>query len=151
MTRDEQIEFLLDHAQRRRNRAVLPNANFTRSGGNPGCGDLVTIYGQVDGDRLTRVTFQAEGCTLSQAGASIATDLARSLTLAEADQLSYDRLFELMGRELAMARIRCATLGLDTLKQALRLYMVRRQVEETSGRPGPAEPSLTDESGTRPL
>jgi nitrogen fixation protein NifU and related proteins len=135
MTRDEQIEFLLDHAQRRRNRTVLSHASFTRSGGNPGCGDLVTIYGQVEGDRLTRVTFQVEGCTLSQAGASIATELASGLTLAEADQLSYDRLFELMGRELAMARIRCATLGLDTLKEALRLYTIRRQLEGVPGQP----------------
>jgi nitrogen fixation NifU-like protein len=135
MTRDEQLEFLLEHAQRRRNRTTLPDASFTRSGGNPGCGDLVTIYGQVDGDRLTRVTFQTEGCTLSQAGASLATELAGGLTLAEADQLSYDALFELMGRELAMARIRCATLGLDTLKQALRLYTIRRQLEGARGQP----------------
>lgn len=76
----------------------------------------MTIYGQVEGDRLTRVTFSGGGgCTLSQAGASLATELASGLALMEADQLSYDRVFELMGRELAMARIRCATLGLDTL------------------------------------
>jgi nitrogen fixation NifU-like protein len=135
MTRDEQIEFLLDHAQRRRHRAALPDASFTRSGGNPGCGDLVTIYGQVEGDRLTRVTFQAEGCTLSQAGASIAVELASGLTLGEADRLSYDRLFDLMGRDLATARIRCATLGLDTLKQALRLYAIRQQFERARGQP----------------
>jgi nitrogen fixation NifU-like protein len=135
VTREEQLEFLLDHAQRRRHRTVLPNASFTRSGGVPGCGDIVTIYGQVDGDRLTRLTYQAEGCTLSQAGVSIATDLASGLTLAEADQLSYERLFELMGHELAMARIRCATLGLDTLKQGLRIYTIKRQVEGASGQP----------------
>jgi nitrogen fixation protein NifU and related proteins len=135
VTREEQIEFVLDHAQRRRNRTALPNASFTRSGGNPGCGDVVTIYGQADGDTLTRVTFQAEGCTLSQAGASIAAELASGHPLAEVDQLSYDRLFELMGHELAMSRIRCATLGLDTLKQGLRVYMIKRQIEETSGQP----------------
>lgn len=126
MTREERIEFLLDHSKRRRNRKVLTQPSFVRSGGNPGCSDVITIYGQVDGDRLVRVTFEGEGCTLSQAGASILCEMASGLTLTEAEQLSYDDLFNIIGKDLAMARIRCATLALDTLRQALRLYTVRR-------------------------
>lgn len=129
MTRDERIEFLLDHAKRRRHRGVLPDASVTRTGGNPGCGDLITIYVQLEGDRLARVTFQAEGCTLSQAGGSIVAEMARGLTVSEAERLRYDALFDVMGRDLAMARPRCATLALDTLKQALRLYGLRQLLE----------------------
>lgn len=129
MTWEERVEFLVDHSKRRRNRKVLPDASFVRSGGNPGCGDLVTIYGQVEGDRLAQVTFEAEGCILSQAGASIVTEMASGLAVAEAEQLSYDRLFDVIGQEVAMARIRCATMALDTLRQALRFYAIRRQLE----------------------
>jgi hypothetical protein len=66
----------------------------------------------------------------AEPGGRLARDGAASgLALMEADQLSYDRVFELTGRELAMARIRCATLGLDMLKHALRLYTIREQLE----------------------
>jgi hypothetical protein len=48
-------------------------------------------------------------------GASLAAELASGLALMETDRLSYDRVFELMGREPAMTRDRCAALGVDTL------------------------------------
>src|SRR5215475_10739527 len=80
--RQEAIEFLLDHYQHPRNHGPLADADVTMPGGNPGCGDIVTIYLKVgaSGDQVEKVTFEGEGCTISQAAASILTEMAEGKT-----------------------------------------------------------------------
>jgi len=122
--RQEAIEFLLDHYQHPRNHGPLEDADVTMPGGNPGCGDIVTIYLKVHAsdDRVEQVTFEGEGCTISQAAASILTEIVEDKPLAEIDEMDFNDMIDYLGREVVSTRPRCATLALGTLKAAITQY-----------------------------
>jgi nitrogen fixation NifU-like protein len=136
LDRQEAIEFLLDHYQHPRNHGSLEQADVTMPGGNPGCGDVVTIYLKVsdDGERAEQVTFEGNGCTISQAAASILTEMAAGRPLAEIDEMDFNDMIDELGREVVNTRPRCATLALGTLKAAITKYRtdkVRAELEQS--------------------
>lgn len=124
MDRQSTIEHLLDHYQNPRNHGPLDGADIVMPGGQPDCGDLVTIYLRVSADRLRieTVTFEGQGCTVSQAAASILTEYAAGLSLAEFEQADPQRMIDLLGRDVVGTRPRCATLAFNTLKAAIVKY-----------------------------
>ena len=131
MDRQEQIDFILDHFQSPRNRGQLDPADVTMPGGNPGCGDVVTIYLNVDraSDRIADVRFEGEGCTISQAAASILLEDMAGRPLSAVDELDYNDMIDQLGREVVSTRPRCATLALGTLKSAVKKYRIDRRRE----------------------
>jgi len=134
--RQEVIENLLDHYEHPRNHGSLEGANVVMPGGNPNCGDTVTIYLKVNdaGDAIEQVTFEGSGCTISQAAASILTELVPGKPLAEIDTLDFNAMIDLLGREVVSTRPRCATLALGTLKAAVVQFCAdRRQAEPDTG------------------
>jgi nitrogen fixation NifU-like protein len=123
MDRQEQIEFILDHYENPRNRRAMESPDIVMKGGNPGCGDLVTLYVKLGEDgHINDVSFEGEGCTISQAAASMLTEMAPGKTLEEVEQLDATDFVEALGREIVTNRLRCATLALNTLKAAERKY-----------------------------
>ena len=71
MDRQTRIALLVDHYKNPRRRGALPDADVSMPGGNPGCGDVVTMHVKAapDEDRIEAVRFEGEGCTISQAAA----------------------------------------------------------------------------------
>jgi nitrogen fixation NifU-like protein len=125
------IENLQDHYESPRNYGPLEDADVVLEGGNPGCGDIVTIYLKVNGDdTIQQVNFEGEGCTISQAAASILTEMVEGKSLAEIEAMDYNDLLNLLGREVVMTRVRCATLALGTLKGATKQYVTRQMLSE---------------------
>ncbi|HET8630822.1 MAG TPA: iron-sulfur cluster assembly scaffold protein [Thermomicrobiales bacterium] len=123
MDRQAQIEFILDHYENPRNHGKMEGADVVSEGGNPGCGDMVTIYLKVDPERrVERVTFEGQGCTISQAAASLVTEMIEGKPLDEVLDLSYDAIVDELGRDVVMSRPRCATLALGTVKAAIDSY-----------------------------
>ena len=121
LDRQAYIEFLLDHFQNPRNKGRLEDADVVVSGGNPGCGDVVTLYiKEGDDGELERVQFEGEGCTISMAGASIICEMASDKSTQEFEDMGYEEIVELMGKDVVMSRVRCATVGLGTLKAGLK-------------------------------
>ncbi|MGH2522258.1 MAG: Fe-S cluster assembly sulfur transfer protein SufU [Anaerolineales bacterium] len=121
--RQEFIDFILDHYENPRHHGPLENPDVVMKGGNPGCGDIVTLYVRLDGnERIADVSFEGEGCTISQAAASIVTDKVISKTLSEVADLNAEFVVDEMGREVVANRLRCATLALNTLKAAEKKY-----------------------------
>lgn len=131
MDRQEQIDFILDHFQNPRNQGTLDPADVTMPGGNPGCGDVVTIYLNVDreSEQISAVTFEGEGCTISQAAASILLEEMAGKPLSAVDALDYNEMIDQLGREVVSTRPRCATLALGTLKAAIKKYRIDRRRE----------------------
>jgi nitrogen fixation NifU-like protein len=119
MDRQYYIDFLLDHYENPRNRGKLDDADVHVSGGNPGCGDLVTMHVKFDGDRRAEVRFAGQGCTISQAGASIVAEHFEGRPASEVEQMGFEEIVDTMGKEVVMSRVRCATVALGTLKSAL--------------------------------
>ena len=96
--------------------------SVVQKGGNPGCGDVVTFYLKVNGDdRIEAISFEGEGCTISLAGASVVTEMFTGKTLADVGgHAGRGDPGHLLGREIAGTRLKCATLGLNTVKAAVR-------------------------------
>jgi len=125
--RQEQIELLLDHYRSPRHRGALGDADVVMPGGNPGCGDIVTIYlkGAADHAHIADVTFEGEGCTISQAAASMLMEAVHDgrLTMEQVLSMDYHAMIDALGREVVASRPKCATLALGTLKAAIRKYL----------------------------
>jgi nitrogen fixation NifU-like protein len=141
--RQAAIEIILDHYESPRNRGKLADADVAMPGGNPGCGDVITMYLKVDrgNDRVEAVSFEGQGCTISQAAASILTELVDHAPLSQVDAMDYTAMMDILGREVAATRPRCSTLALGTLKAAIKKYRSDR-VREANGLPPEADPSM---------
>lgn len=131
MDRQTRIALLVEHYKNPRGRGTLDDADVSMPGGNPGCGDVVTMHVRADpdADRIDAVRFEGEGCTISQAAASILTDRAnrKHFTFDEVGAMSYEQMIDLLGQDIVGSRPRCATLALGTLKAAVkRIEMDRR-------------------------
>jgi nitrogen fixation NifU-like protein len=132
--RDLYQEVILDHNRRPRNFGPLPAANRQAEGHNPLCGDRVTVYLDVAGDRIQGVSFEGAGCAISTASASLMTEALKGLSVEEARTLFHafhvlvtqgdegedlGKLAVFTGvREYPM-RVKCATLAWHTLMAAL--------------------------------
>ena len=132
MDRETRIAWLVDHAQRPRFKGTLPDADARVPGGNPGCGDIITMYvkAQPGDDRIATVRFEGVGCTLSQAAASILAERVNTQHPSFADVLafSYEEMLDLLGRGIAESRPQCATLALGTLKGAVKTVEMNRRL-----------------------
>ena len=129
--RQAQIEYLLEHYQHPHNRGEMPDADVHVQGGHEGCADIITMYLKFDGDKLDKVSFTGTGCTISQASASIMTDLAQGKTIDEIQHMGHEALEEELGHEVITTRPRCATLSIDVLKAAAKKYYEERRTRQS--------------------
>ena len=114
-------EVILDHYKNPRGHGLLDDADAQAEGQNPLCGDEVSIYVAfaVDGDTIDEVKFKGRGCAISQAATSMLTEMVRGRSAVEVATLPRDELLEEIGIPLTPIRLKCALLGLSTLKLAL--------------------------------
>jgi nitrogen fixation NifU-like protein len=80
-------EIILEHNRRPRNYRTMESADRMVEGRNPLCGDALTLWVKLDGERLADVSFQGSGCAISKASASLMTAAVKGKTRAEAEQL----------------------------------------------------------------
>ena len=114
-------EVILDHYKNPRGHGVIEDADAEAEGQNPLCGDEVSIYvafGE-DGDTIEEVKFSGRGCAISQAATSMLMEMVEGRTATEIAELPKDELLEEIGIPLTPVRLKCAMLGLTTLKVAL--------------------------------
>jgi len=129
-------EIILDHYRAPRNRSAIDAPSCSADGSNPLCGDQVTVDVVVDGDRIADIGFHGNGCSISQASASMMTEYAKGRTIADAHAgveafqrmmntgeapgiEGFDDIDALVGVAKFPARVKCASLGWKTLEQAL--------------------------------
>jgi nitrogen fixation protein NifU and related proteins len=114
-------EVILDHYKNPRGHGLLEHPDAEAEGQNPLCGDEVSIYvafGE-DGDTIDDVKFSGRGCAISQAATSMLTEMVKGRSAAEVAALPRDELLDEIGIPLTPVRLKCALLGLSTLKLAL--------------------------------
>lgn len=110
-------EKLLDHYNNPRNYGEMPDADITSDLANISCGDSIKMQIKVLDGKITAVQFTGEGCAVAIASASMLTEYALGKTVAEIEALSLEEFLAIMGLEFTMSRIKCANLGLETLKK----------------------------------
>lgn len=110
-------ENILDHYRHPHNTGTLADATHSHEENNPLCGDVIRIDLHVnEDDVIDQVAFSGKGCAISQASASMLTDMIKGKTLAEARQINKDDILEALGIEIGPVRMKCALLSLKVLK-----------------------------------
>ncbi len=124
MSRQQQIAGLLQHYQDPRHQGVLEDADVAMPGGSPECGGSVVIYLRGEEGRIRGLSFTGQGDIISQAATSMILEqvLDEGLTMDEVIALDYEAFVDRVGREAVGSRTRNATLGLSTLKSAVRKH-----------------------------
>jgi len=115
-------------------------------GGSPECGGSVTVYLKGDGNGgIEDLSWTGQGDTISMGATSVVVERVRreGLSLQEVLDLNYERFMDSLGRDVIGSRTRNATLGLSTLKNAVRKYQRNRRTQ--------TEGSLAKTPGTNPL
>jgi len=135
-------DIILDHGHHPRNKRAIEQPSHFAHGHNPLCGDKVTIYLKMDGERIDDVSFEGRGCAISTAAASLMTEVLKGKTLDEARQLfaqfhasvtggsavelpealqeDAERLEPLTGVKAYPVRVKCATLPWHAFEAALK-------------------------------
>ncbi len=128
-------EVILDHNRHPRNFGRLDPADALANGHNPLCGDKLTVTLRMDGDAISDLKFDGNGCAISVASASMMSEAVKGRPRAEVDAL-FDRVHALLtqadapsdgiGKLAALsgvrefpARVKCASLCWHTLNAAL--------------------------------
>ena len=114
-------EVILDHYKNPRGHGEMDNADAHAEGQNPLCGDEVAIYvafGE-DGETIDEVKFSGRGCAISQAATSMLTEMVVGKSASEVATLDKQELLDEIAIDLSPVRLKCALLGLTTLKVAL--------------------------------
>jgi nitrogen fixation NifU-like protein len=119
MSSDLYQEEILDHYRNPHNHGTLEHPDASYEDSNPLCGDVVAIDLRYDGDRVAEVRFRGVGCAISQAAASMLTDMVAGRTRAEALAIPRGAIIEELGVPLSPARVKCALLGYKVMMAAL--------------------------------
>ena len=137
-------EVILDHYRNPRNKGHLDEPEATAQGVNPLCGDEISIELKFDGDVVSEVAVIGQGCSISQSSASMMSEAVKGKTRDEIESLvarfrqmmsldegddpglDPDRPGAVLGDIEALqgvrqypVRIKCASLGWNTLLEAL--------------------------------
>ena len=114
-------EVILDHYKNPRGHGTMDDADAEAEGQNPLCGDEVTVsvrFGS-DGETIEEMRFEGRGCAISQAATSMLTELVEGRKAADVAVLDKQELLDEIAIQLTPVRLKCAMLGLTTLKVAL--------------------------------
>lgn len=115
---DLYLDNIIDHGQNPRNFGEpLHPADIDYEDDNPFCGDHLHLTAQLDeNNRVKAVSWQGEGCTISQASASMLGEVMIGKTLEELQHFDKQELLDMLGIELSPTRLKCALLSLKVLK-----------------------------------
>lgn len=130
-------EIILEHNRHPRNKRPLEHPTCCAQGYNPSCGDNISVFISVKDDAIQDITFDGEGCAISQASASLMTEYLHGKTVEEARRIvqeicdvlsnkqpennldAYGEIAALTGVKQFPMRIKCATLAWHALQDAL--------------------------------
>jgi nitrogen fixation NifU-like protein len=126
LDRKSRIALLVEHFESPRHNGALESADVVVPGGSPDCGGSVTIYLKGNGNgRVEALSWTGQGDTISMGATSIVVDriLEEDLAMDEILTEDYEGLIDSIGRDIIGNRTRHATLGLSTIKAAVRQYL----------------------------
>lgn len=131
-------EVIVDHSLHPHNYHAMADAQNKAEGYNPLCGDQVTVYLKLKGDKIEDISFEGKGCAISKASASVMTEVVKDKTKQEtqalfdtfhklikgeantqADEESLGKLAAFSGVHEFPTRVKCAILAWHTLRSAL--------------------------------
>lgn len=120
---------IIEHFKNPQNVGELENPDAKATEGSPACGDMVTLYLNIDkkSHKITDIKFQSYGCASNIATGSIITEIAKGKTIEEAKKLSWKDADEELGG-LPKVKTHCAVLAVDTLQSAIEKYEMKNDL-----------------------
>jgi nitrogen fixation NifU-like protein len=130
-------ELILDYYRNPRNFGKLERYDIEAHDTNPLCGDEVDIQIRVgDGKKIEEIRFSGKGCAISQASASMLTELAKGKDLGWVKRVTKDDVFRMLGNpDLGPSRVKCALLGMKVLKTGVYGYLGAHYGEDDGSEP----------------
>jgi nitrogen fixation NifU-like protein len=117
----EYSELVIEHFQNPRNVGVIEDADGVGKMGSPVCGDLMEIYIKVDNNHIADIKFRTFGCGAAIASGSMASEMIKGKTLAEAEALADEDVARALGG-LPEKKMHCSNLAASTLHKAIEDY-----------------------------
>ena len=119
-------EKVMDHFANPRNSGIIENASGEGTVGNPTCGDLMTIYIEVDDNEVIRdIKFETFGCGAAIATSSMITEIAKGMTVDEALEITRNDVADALDG-LPPIKMHCSNLAADALTEAIKDYKSKK-------------------------
>jgi nitrogen fixation protein NifU and related proteins len=112
-------DYILDHYKNPKNFGELPERDLEFHDKNPLCGDEMELQIRVEDGKIADLKWHGQGCAISQAAASIASEEPIGTPVDEAAELNADWMLEHMGIEISATRRKCALLNLKVVRAAV--------------------------------
>lgn len=120
MTQNMYQENILDHYKHPRNFGEISDTKNTAHATNPLCGDELDFYFKFDtDDKVSDVKFSGRGCTITIAAASMLSEKLKGMSRSEVEKMTTEESVQLLGVPINPARLKCATLALETVQKAV--------------------------------
>lgn len=116
-------EQIMDHFKNPRNYGKIENPDISFTDHNPFCGDEITVQVKIVDDKVKEIKFHGKGCAISQASASIMTEMIKGKNVEELRNIKNEEVTEELGIPLGPVRIKCALLGLKALQKGVIKYL----------------------------
>ena len=111
-------DYILEHYKRPRNFGALDPHDLEWHDHNPLCGDELGVHVRVEDGRVAALRFHGQGCAISQAAASIASEELVGMPVDDVPVLSAEWMLDLLGIDISPTRRKCALLGLKVMRGA---------------------------------
>ena len=119
-------EKVMDHFANPRNSGIIENASGEGTVGNPTCGDLMTIYIDVDDNEVIQdIKFETFGCGAAIATSSMITEIAKGMTVDEALEITRNDVADALDG-LPPIKMHCSNLAADALTEAINDYKSKK-------------------------
>ena len=126
-------EIILDYYRNPRNYGKISDPDIAQRDSNPLCGDELEMHLNIKDDKVADVKFTGKGCAISQASASMLTELIMGKDFEYVKKLTKEDILDNLGlHDLGPARIKCALLSLKVLKSGLYTYIVDKLKDTAS-------------------
>ena len=122
-------EKVMDHFRNPRNVGTIEDANGVGEAGNPVCGDIMKIYLKINNEIIEDVKFETFGCGSAIASSSMATELIKGKSVAEASDLTNKAVAEALDG-LPAHKMHCSVLAEEAIQAALADYKNRENIQE---------------------
>ncbi|WP_135827536.1 Fe-S cluster assembly sulfur transfer protein SufU [Halorussus halobius] len=125
---------ILDHYKNPRNYGEMEEATYSHAGENPMCGDEIRMDVKLDDDEETieGVSFEGDGCAISQASASMLTEKLRGMAVDEMKALDRDDVIDMLGVEISPMRVKCAVLAEKVVQDGADIHEGEKQLDKTT-------------------
>ncbi len=125
-------DIVIEHFQNPRNVGVLPDADATAKAESAVCGDLMEIYLKIEESRIVDAKFRTFGCGAAIASSSMATEMIKGMSLADALELTDEKVADALGG-LPEQKMHCSNLAASAIHKALLAYLAEHPDAPTGG------------------